>query len=146
MELRRRNGLHLALANRDEITLGPLVNFILRFMTDYRYTSLLCSIAEILFGMCFSSCFGPLLKCRCRKIHTFDWPISWAGCTIQAVACQSAGGSQAAARVPTGQRHARNALCPERSFQAGSECMNEKWSAFSKLRRSLLDVLGSLSG
>lgn len=47
-ELGKRRGLAIALSNRDEETLEPILSFTIRYITRPRYSSLLVGVANIL--------------------------------------------------------------------------------------------------
>ena len=50
-ELLRRNGLKIALSGRDEVTLEPFVSFLIKFITQPKYSSMLIDVAHILFDL-----------------------------------------------------------------------------------------------
>jgi U3 small nucleolar RNA-associated protein 15 len=50
-ELAHRQGLHRAVAGRDEVTLEPLVSFLARYTTNPRYAPLLVDVCHVVFEM-----------------------------------------------------------------------------------------------
>jgi U3 small nucleolar RNA-associated protein 15 len=47
-ELMHRDGLHQALNSRDEISLLPILSFLLKYIADYRYASVACDVTAVL--------------------------------------------------------------------------------------------------
>ncbi|CAG8432709.1 5691_t:CDS:10 [Diversispora eburnea] len=47
-ELIQRDALRIAIAGRDDASLRPLVKFLIRWINDPRYTSILCDVGEVL--------------------------------------------------------------------------------------------------
>lgn len=49
-ELIRRDGLPIALANRHDVSLEPILSFLVRHITDARYCTLASDVASVLIG------------------------------------------------------------------------------------------------
>lgn len=49
-ELIQRDALRIAISGRDDASLQPLVRFLIRWINDPKYTSLLCDVGETLIG------------------------------------------------------------------------------------------------
>lgn len=47
-ELCRRNGLVIALSSRDEISLEPILSFLIRYINNPRYSKLLIQVTHVL--------------------------------------------------------------------------------------------------
>ena len=45
----RRNGLRIALSGRDEVTLEPFVAYLIKYISNPRYTKLLLDVSQCLF-------------------------------------------------------------------------------------------------
>ena len=53
-ELIHRDGLPLALANRHDLSLEPILKFLVKHITDARHCILACDVASVLIGSLFS--------------------------------------------------------------------------------------------
>jgi U3 small nucleolar RNA-associated protein 15 len=51
-ELRHRGGLQIALSGRDETSLEPLLNFLIKNAINPRYAHVLLDVCTMVFGMC----------------------------------------------------------------------------------------------
>ena len=49
-ELIQRDALRIAISNRDDVTLEPLLDFLLRYITDARFGELAAEVAGVVIG------------------------------------------------------------------------------------------------
>ena len=56
-ELSHRDGLRVALAGRDDVSLAPILRFLLRHVANPRYSAVLLDVCSLVLGPCPSSGF-----------------------------------------------------------------------------------------
>ena len=61
-ELIHRDGLRIALAGRDDVLLQPVLQFLVKYVTDPRFGELTCSIASIVIGTPTLTMVRPFLS------------------------------------------------------------------------------------
>ena len=69
-ELIHRDGLPLALANRHDLSLEPILKFLVKHVTDARHCTLACDVASVLIG----SASAALLSNTCHSLLIFWCP------------------------------------------------------------------------
>lgn len=52
-ELIHRDGLRSALGGRDDVLLEPVLNLLVRHVSDPRFGEMACDVATVVIGMCF---------------------------------------------------------------------------------------------
>jgi UTP15 C terminal len=67
-ELVRRDGVRIALAGRDDVLLEPVLNLLIKHLSDPRFGEMVCDIASIVIGQSPFRPLRPLLTIHHRHV------------------------------------------------------------------------------
>lgn len=117
-ELIRRDGLPIALANRTDLSLEPVLSFLVKHITHPRYCTLATDIASVLVGASPHPCSLPspaLTMLARRHLHPDARPLAPHRHALCAATTQARRGARLPARTHSGAGRARHGLLEQRA-------------------------------